>query len=41
MPRRHQTLFTLAVVREVKELTVPIIRYPGGNFVSGYNRAIM
>jgi alpha-N-arabinofuranosidase len=25
------------VVREVKELGVPIIRYPGGNFVSGYN----
>ena len=25
------------VVREVKELAVPIIRYPGGNFVSGYN----
>src|SRR5262245_55808827 len=25
------------VVREVKELAVPVIRYPGGNFVSGYN----
>ena len=25
------------VVREVKELAVPITRYPGGNFVSGYN----
>ena len=25
------------VVREVRELGVPIIRYPGGNFVSGYN----
>src|SRR5688572_31770465 len=23
------------VVRDVKELAVPIIRYPGGNFVSG------
>ena len=23
--------------REVKELGVPIVRYPGGNFVSGYN----
>ena len=22
---------------EVKELGVPIVRYPGGNFVSGYN----
>jgi len=25
------------VVREVKEMGVPVIRYPGGNFVSGYN----
>ena len=25
------------VAREVKELGVPIVRYPGGNFVSGYN----
>jgi alpha-N-arabinofuranosidase len=25
------------VIAEVKELGVPIIRYPGGNFVSGYN----
>jgi alpha-N-arabinofuranosidase len=25
------------VAREVKELAVPIVRYPGGNFVSGYN----
>ena len=25
------------VAREVKDLGVPIIRYPGGNFVSGYN----
>jgi alpha-N-arabinofuranosidase len=29
--------FRTDVVREVKELGVPIIRYPGGNFVSGYN----
>jgi alpha-L-arabinofuranosidase len=29
--------FRSDVVREVKELGVPIIRYPGGNFVSGYN----
>jgi alpha-N-arabinofuranosidase len=29
--------FRSDVVREVKELAVPIIRYPGGNFVSGYN----
>jgi alpha-L-arabinofuranosidase len=29
--------FRADVVREVKELGVPIVRYPGGNFVSGYN----
>jgi alpha-N-arabinofuranosidase len=29
--------FRSDVVREVKELGVPIVRYPGGNFVSGYN----
>jgi alpha-N-arabinofuranosidase len=29
--------FRTDVVREVRELGVPIIRYPGGNFVSGYN----
>jgi alpha-N-arabinofuranosidase len=29
--------FRSDVAREVKELGVPIIRYPGGNFVSGYN----
>jgi alpha-N-arabinofuranosidase len=29
--------FRTDVVREVKELAVPVIRYPGGNFVSGYN----
>ena len=29
--------FRTDVVREVKELGIPIIRYPGGNFVSGYN----
>lgn len=29
--------FRTDVVREVKELSVPITRYPGGNFVSGYN----
>jgi alpha-N-arabinofuranosidase len=25
------------VIQEVRQLEVPIIRYPGGNFVSGYN----
>jgi alpha-N-arabinofuranosidase len=29
--------FRSDVIREVKELGVPITRYPGGNFVSGYN----
>lgn len=25
------------VMAEIRQLNVPIIRYPGGNFVSGYN----
>ena len=29
--------FRTDVAREVKDLGVPILRYPGGNFVSGYN----
>jgi alpha-N-arabinofuranosidase len=29
--------FRKDVIAEVKELAVPIMRYPGGNFVSGYN----
>jgi alpha-L-arabinofuranosidase len=29
--------FRKDVIAEVKEMGVPIIRYPGGNFVSGYN----
>jgi len=29
--------FRQDVMKEVRELGVPIIRYPGGNFVSGYN----
>ena len=29
--------FRKDVIGEIKELGVPIIRYPGGNFVSGYN----
>jgi alpha-L-arabinofuranosidase len=29
--------FRADAIREVKDLHVPIIRYPGGNFVSGYN----
>ncbi len=37
----HQTAddmgFRQDVMDEVKKLEVPIVRYPGGNFVSGYN----
>ena len=29
--------FRTDVAREVKDLGVPMVRYPGGNFVSGYN----
>ena len=29
--------FRKDVMQEIKQLGVPIIRYPGGNFVSGYN----
>jgi alpha-N-arabinofuranosidase len=29
--------FRTDVARDIKELGVPIVRYPGGNFVSGYN----
>jgi len=29
--------FRADVAREITELGVPIVRYPGGNFVSGYN----
>jgi alpha-N-arabinofuranosidase len=29
--------FRTDVIKEIKELAVPIMRYPGGNFVSGYN----
>jgi len=29
--------FRTDVAREIKELGVPVVRYPGGNFVSGYN----
>ena len=30
--------FRRDVLAEIRQLGVPIIRYPGGNFVSGYNR---
>src|SRR5918996_1444666 len=29
--------FRTDVAREIRELGVPVVRYPGGNFVSGYN----
>lgn len=29
--------FRTDVIDEIKKLNVPIVRYPGGNFVSGYN----
>ncbi len=29
--------FRMDVMKEVRDMGVPIIRYPGGNFVSGYN----
>ncbi len=36
-PRSDSNGFRKDVIEEVRALGVPIIRYPGGNFVSGYN----
>lgn len=36
-PEADEAGFRKDVIRMVKELNVPIVRYPGGNFVSGYN----
>jgi alpha-N-arabinofuranosidase len=36
-PQADKMGFRKDVIELVKELNVPIIRYPGGNFVSGYN----
>src|SRR4029453_2557096 len=36
-PLADSSGFRSDVAREVKEAGVPIVRYPGGNFVSGYN----
>jgi alpha-N-arabinofuranosidase len=36
-PLSDERGFRTDAIREVKDLHVPIIRYPGGNFVSGYN----
>ena len=36
-PLADENGFRVDVMQLVKKLKVPIIRYPGGNFVSGYN----
>jgi alpha-N-arabinofuranosidase len=36
-PRADANGFRTDVIAEVKGLGVPVMRYPGGNFVSGYN----
>ncbi|MDF2989283.1 MAG: alpha-N-arabinofuranosidase, partial [Eubacterium sp.] len=36
-PMADEKGFRKDVINLVKELNVPIVRYPGGNFVSGYN----
>ncbi|MGC8590373.1 MAG: alpha-N-arabinofuranosidase, partial [Athalassotoga sp.] len=36
-PQADRDGFRKDVIELVKELNVPIVRYPGGNFVSGYN----
>src|SRR5262245_61203594 len=36
-PRADKNGFRTDVASEIKNIGVPIVRYPGGNFVSGYN----
>ena len=36
-PTADENGFRTDVIELVKELNVPVVRYPGGNFVSGYN----
>ncbi len=36
-PEADENGFRLDVMKLIKELDVPVVRYPGGNFVSGYN----
>ena len=36
-PNSDEDGFRKDVIELVKKLNVPIVRYPGGNFVSGYN----
>src|SRR5690606_6390726 len=36
-PTANEQGFRQDVIEQVKELDVPLVRYPGGKFVSGYN----
>jgi alpha-L-arabinofuranosidase len=36
-PHADANGFRTDVIAEIKQLSVPVMRYPGGNFVSGYN----
>src|SRR5690606_41698970 len=36
-PEADENGFRKDVAQLVRELNVPLVRYPGGNFVSGYN----
>lgn len=36
-PQADEMGFRKDVLKLVRDLNVPIVRYPGGNFVSGYN----
>ena len=36
-PEADKNGFRLDVMKLIQELQVPVVRYPGGNFVSGYN----
>ena len=36
-PNANEEGFRKDVIELVKELNIPLTRYPGGNFVSGYN----
>ena len=36
-PEADEAGFRKDVIEKVRELGVPVIRYPGGNFVSGFN----
>lgn len=36
-PLANKDGFRTDVIEAIKKLRVPLVRYPGGNFVSGYN----